>query len=496
MISAIFIEKILNRFKNAFGLDRRALSLMRIGIAVVLLIDLCVRASSLTAHYTSIGAVPFKAVELAYWQKGYFSLYSFCDEYWYVLTLFIVTGIIYLFVLAGYKTRLFTFLAWVMLTSLQNRNTLLLQGGDDELRLLVFWGMFLPWGNFYSLDGRKKLLADIRDNYFSMSSFGYLLLIFSVYFFSGVLKSSSEWSMSDGSAVYYAFNLDQMVWPLGKTLLSYPYLLRCLSVTIKWVEILSPFLLFIPFHNSLFRIIFILLIVSFHLGISLTLFVGLFYLISIVCLIGLLSPKMMDKFDALLNLNKISSVLNSTPSRLQLLRENYYYKVVLNCVLFFFAALSMLWNLSTVGGSGVGISTKFFPMGYAVRLNQNWGMFAPTVLKDDGWYIPEGITQNKTKSDSYRIDINRNGKLVDFTKPLNLIEYIKDDRWRKFLENYMFVQNDFIRPYYCNYLLKDWNRKHPGNKIDSLTIIYMKEFTPPPGKPLLVTKEILCGCKN
>ena len=70
MISASFIEHIFTRIKNVYGLDVRALSLMRILLALVLLFDLFVRASSLTALYTSGGAVPFIEIENYYWQKG------------------------------------------------------------------------------------------------------------------------------------------------------------------------------------------------------------------------------------------------------------------------------------------------------------------------------------------------------------------------------------------------------------------------------------------
>ncbi|MGZ3865314.1 MAG: hypothetical protein ACXVNR_02545, partial [Bacteroidia bacterium] len=431
--------------------------------------------------------VPFMGVERQYWEKGYFSLFSFCDEYWYAAMLFLVTGLIYACVLVGFRTKLFTVLAWFMLLSLQNRNTLILQGGDDELRLVVFWGMFLPWGNFYSLDAKKYLFADKNERYFSVSSLGYMMLVFSVYFFSGLLKNSSEWKLSDGTAVYYAFNLDQMAWPLAKTLLSYPTLLKYLSFIVRWTEILLPFLLFVPIRNSLFRTIFVVIIISFHLGISLTLYVGLFYLISISSLVGLLSPKFMDWFDTKLNLNKTQGV--AVPF-FQKVRENYYFKVLLGCALFFFAALSVIWNFATVANSGLGVAPNFNSVGYTLRLNQNWGMFAPTVLKDDGWYIMEGFSEGK------KIDINREGKPADYNKPKNFMQYIKDDRWRKFGENYMLDVNVFMRPYYCNYLLKDWNAKNPDNKLDSLNVVYMREFSKPPGVPLEVKKEILCGCKN
>ena len=149
----------------------------------------------------------------------------------------------------------------------------------------------------------------------------------------------------------------------------------------------------------------------------------------------------------------------------------------------------MLWNVSTVSGSGLTVSNDFFTFGYGLRLNQNWGMFAPTVFKDDGWYIMQGITKNNEF-----IDINRNGIKVDYTKPLSLLTYIKDDRWRKFYENYLFTSNEFIRPYFCNYLLKHWNETHPDKTISSLQIIYMKEISVLPGEKQTLTKEELCHC--
>lgn len=483
------LDRFLARLKERYGLDPRALSLMRIGIALVLLFDLGIRASSLTAFYTSGGAVPFEGVARLYWEKGYFSLYRYSDAYWYAVTLFAVTAIVYFCVLLGYRTRVFTFLAWVLLTSLQNRNTLILQGGDDELRLLLFWGMFLPWGSYYSIDARRGYYANTPRKYFSVSSFGYVIFIFSVYFFSGWLKNSAEWDSREGTAVYYAFSLDQMTWPLGKALLSYPALMKFISIGVRWMEMLLPFLLLIPFRNSVFRMIFVLLIASLHICISLTLFVGLFYIISICALLGLLSPGVMDRFDSLLKLNRKEKEI--TPSFFEKLRQNYYYKVLLGCILFFFAALSMIWNLSTVSASGLAVSRNFFSLGYAVRLNQNWGMFAPTVLKDDGWFVLEGY-----KKDKNIIDINRNGKPLDLNKPASVLEYVKDDRWRKFGENYMMAQNGSIRHYYCDYVLKEWNEKHPGDHLDSLKVVYMLEITPPPGKPAKVKHEVLCGCKN
>ena len=491
VISANFVARFYIRLKQTYGLDIRALSLMRVGVALVLLLDLWIRSRSLTAHYTNAGAVPFKAVELAFWKPGYFSLFELSDTYAFACFVFSITAIVYLFLLAGYKTKLFTFLAWCLLISLQNRNTIILQGGDDLLRLLLFWGIFLPWGNFYSVDA--KWPAKVQQNsshkkVLSIPVLGYMLLLFSVYFFTGLLKESAEWN-SEGTALYYTFSLDQMTWPLGKLLLAHTTALKYLTVFVRWFEMLIPFLLFIPFKNKLFRSIFILTIAVFQLSIALTLFVGLFYLICLVSLLGLLPEKRMDWFDQLVRAKRINGVNNTGKSLMQKIAANYYFNVVKNCFLFFCIALCMLWNISTVNGSGLTISNSFFTFGYGMRFDQSWGMFAPSVLKDDGWYVMEGIT-----ADSLKIDINRNGATADYTKPALALTYIKDDRWRKFLENFMFAHNAFMRSYYCQYLISNWNEQHPEKKITSVQIIYMKETSVLPPLPQIPSKDVLSGC--
>ncbi|HXU27742.1 MAG TPA: hypothetical protein VN698_10975, partial [Bacteroidia bacterium] len=195
MISAKFIPRFYIRLKHLYGLDVRALSLMRIALSLILLFDLCIRVTSLTAHYTETGVVPFNPIERSFWSPGYFTLFEFGDTYGFALAMFIITGIVYLFLLAGYKTKLFTILAWFLLTSLQNRNTLILQSGDDLLRLVLFWGIFMPWGNFYSIDSKKlRLFRDTekKKTVLTVATVGYVVLLFSLYFFTGLLKESPE----------------------------------------------------------------------------------------------------------------------------------------------------------------------------------------------------------------------------------------------------------------------------------------------------------------
>ena len=65
-----------------------------------------------------------------------------------------------------------------------------------------------------------------------------------------------------------------------------------------------------------------------------------------------------------------------------------------------------------------------------------------------------------------------NKDFVSFTKPTPVINEFDSDRWRKFQENYTFNNNNYMRPFYCKYLINTWNKKHPKDTISDLTIFF------------------------
>jgi hypothetical protein len=477
-------KKIDNYLKENFSLDKRALALMRIGVAVIILFDLVIRCSSLDAHYTDKGVLPTSALEQLNGHGAFSSLEGTVD---YQVTLFSLAFAFALFLLFGIKTRLTTFVCWLLISLIHYRNPVILQGGDDLLRLTLFWGIFLPWGHRYSADARSANRGS--NNYFGLPALGFALLVFSVYFFSAILKDSSEWR-SDASALYYALSLDQLALPLGKMIYPHGNLLRILTHLTWYSELIAPLLLFIPWKNHFFRTCGITIIILLHCGIGLTLYVGIFFSIGIVTAIGLLPGPVMDKL-----LKRFPSPGNQPEEKsngntiIGKLNANYYSRLLINCVVLFLICFNLLINLSSVPGLGLRISDNFIWINRSLNFNQKWSMFAPNVLKEDGWYILAGKS-----SDNSKIDLNRNGAAVDYTRPEKILSLIKDDRWRKFGENYANSLFAFIRPHYCNYLLRKWNEEHPDNKISSLQIIYMTEYTEPDYKKTIPVKNNLCGC--
>jgi hypothetical protein len=116
-------------------------------------------------------------------------------------------------------------------------------------------------------------------------------------------------------------------------------------------------------------------------------------------------------------------------------------------------------------------------------------MFAPGVFKDDGWYVFEGLTTSGS-----RINLLSAGDPLHYKKPPSVVAMFKNDRWRKYAENYIFSDHCFMRGYFCNYYRRIWNEQHPGRELKQLRIIYMQEFTRPDYQYSIPEMCVLCDC--
>lgn len=498
--------------QRLYTVDLRSISLMRIAVALVLLTDLCIRATDLEVFYTDAGALPRQVLYDHCYNPWFSSLHTLSGSYSWEVCLFIVAGIAALCLLIGWQTRIFTVISWFMLMSLQNRNPLIGQGGDDLMRMVLFWAIFLPWGSFYSIDSRKKAIP-MDTRYSGAACLGYMVQVCAVYIFSALLKTSAEWH-SEGTALYYALSLDQILMPGGKLIYYHPRLLMLLTHLTYYFEVSVPVLVFMPISNNLFRTLAVIGLIGMHIGISLCLFVGLFFLIGIATAIGMLPTTTMDRIENFVRriikkprpqiITEVTDAHHEMPQeRMEIEAEEVSPEspkaspsrsvkdsmvAFKDTVLLFLLAYIIIWNYSNLEQAGYEISPRLQWLGYALRLNQNWGMFAPSVFKDDGWYIFEGTLQNGQK-----IDLNRKGNKVDYNKPKPVLALYKNDRWRKYLENYLFVDNSYMRPYYCSYLIKKWNASHE-QKLKAMDVVYMEEFSLPAYKKPVPKRVVLSSC--
>lgn len=456
--------------RRLFATDLRSLAAFRIAVALLLLVDLIDRARDLTVHYTDFGVFPRAAFSAL---SGYsdFSFHALGGSTAFEAILFTLAGGFALLLLAGRWTRVASVASWIFLVSLHHRNGYVLYGGDLFLRLLVFWGMFLPWGVRYSMDARTSRAPG--NEVVSIGTATLLLQVVFVYVFTGILKAKDP-SWQDGSAVYYAVALDTYARPLGVSLLHFPRLMRGLSYATLVFELAGPLLLLATFRRPRLRIATVAVFVVFQASLGTFLSLGLFPWISTAAILPFLPGPFWEKA-------KQTAAERTTPVDPLPLPARLF---ALYCLLMVF-----LWNLGTVFPLPLRNGALWAPA-RLLALNQGWVMFiAPKVV--DGWYVIPGRLE-----DGSSVDLFHWGQKIRWERPKDIASDYKDFRWTKYMTNLW--DRPALRPYFAWYLCYQWNREAAeGRRLKDFEIVYQQELTmpdnprPPPERVSL--GRYLCG---
>jgi hypothetical protein len=288
--AAFFHEKVL----DVFGLDVRSLALFRVGLGFMVLWDLHERLPDLTAHYSDAGAFPRSLVP----NVSRFTIHAWSGSAYFEGALFLLTALFALALFVGYRTRLVTCVCWFLTVSLQGRNIAVEHGGDVLLRMLLFWGMFLPLGAYCSVDSLSatRTLPPPR-RFLSVGSAALTLQICFVYWFAVIWKYGPEWR-EQGTAVEYALRIEGFSTSLARWLLNYPRVLTVLTHATVVVETLGPALVLFPFFTQQLRVVAVAALIGFHASLGLCIELGNFVPVCWVGWLALLSPWFWDKLGA------------------------------------------------------------------------------------------------------------------------------------------------------------------------------------------------------
>jgi len=287
-------------FKRAFTIDYRTLALFRVIIAGIVIVDLLFRSQYLEAFLTDQGILPRRVVFNWFAEAGH-SVYFINGSAFFVSCVLIVAVIAALCVAVGYKTRLATFITWFLLLSLQHRTSILSSGADDLMRLLLFWGMFLPIGARFSIDSAlEKNQPYPEKGHFNLATFAILMQVLYVYWVGALLKSHAAWQV-DYSAVYFALNLEDFSTVLGLWVAdTFTPLLPYITGFVLYLELLAPIFMISPILLIWFRTPALIMLIMMHIGFVLLLNVGHFPYVSI-CSLLLFIPK--EYWDRLRKIN-------------------------------------------------------------------------------------------------------------------------------------------------------------------------------------------------
>ncbi len=458
---------------TVFGCDLRSLALMRIGYGLLILADLAVRSTALTAHYTDLGALPREL----FFQSGQpfsLSLYGLGGTPAFVALLMLAQAGLAVALMVGWRTRVCTLLSWFFLASLQHRNYAILNGGDEWMRLTLLWAIFLPWGERWSVDGERA-----GNRVFSAATFAFVQQVFSVYFLAGLAKTGSAW-WEERSAAQLALLMSEWNGSWSKTLLYHTDLLGLLTSSVLVMELAVPWLLLVSWRQGALRTVAVAAFFLFHLGLGLVMELGMFPWVGMVTVVGLLpkgvwqtrwGQQLEAKLDAFRSAPIPGMTLGPTSS----------------AVLLVLCLYGAAWNLTGLFGDS-RVPPRARVPAYLLRLDQYWGLFAPEPARLHGWPVVEGRT-----SDGQAVELFREEPL-SWLPPESSSDY-PNQRWKRLFVSASLQSQKRLSRSLLTYLVHRWQRRHPEQELVEARFFWLvqpssldfKEL--PPDRILLATWE-------
>lgn len=433
---------------HGFEIDLRSLALFRIALGGVMLGDLLDRVRDLTAFYTDAGVMPAGVRAEIDGVFAFLSIHRFAmGSAWAQGVLFVLAGMVAAALMAGWRSRIMAVGAWLLTLSLHRVNPDVGGGGDALLRIMLFWSVFVPIGARWSLDARRDPgLRGASNSYVALPGAALLLQIAMVYWFTAAMKYGSTWR--DGSALGVALWNDYLTTPAGAALLAYPGLIPAMTWGTLALEWLGPVLALLPVWRCPARLIAVLLFVAFHVGIEVTMTVGLFSFASMAAWMVFIPGCAWDRLGAGLR-SSAPGAEPIVPSRVTSAGAGVALAYV------------VLVNLSQlpVPGAERLHTPPLSLLGHAVMLDQRWSMFAPNPRDQYGWFVVEGRL-----ADGRRVDLFRAGRPAVWDKPASVSGEFPTMRWRIAMMNLGIPEERQVKRLepMVRYFGRRWNATHAG----------------------------------
>ncbi len=424
------------------------------GLGGLVVLDVLLRLRDLTTFYTDAGVLPRAVLLRQTWLNPSYDLFLSTGTTEGMLLLFLLVALAGGCLAVGWHTRWSGLATWYLVSCVQLRNPMVLDGGDDLLRLMLFWTPFLPLAARWSLDARRHPeWQRLPDGYFSVATVGYVLQVCCLYGFAGLLKSDPVWRVT-GDALYYALSVDQFATGLGMKLTAYPGLLRPLTFGALAIELTVPVLLLLPWGTRWLRWLALILAWSLHLGIAATMHLGLFMPICCVCLLGLLP-------------------LRGQPGSTEPVPPAYRLGWATQTLLGMMCVFILGMNVRSLDPHPPRMNRILVWVAALSHEGQGWYLFAPHPLTDDGWFWVHG-----RGADGREVDV-----LGGADKPAMVSAQFANQRWRRWLQNLKEGYPD-LRASYLRQVARTRGLSH-------VTLTYMEEQTPPPGGQATVVLKVL-----
>ncbi len=436
-------------------IDARIVALFRIAFSVLLLVDLVERVPDLFTFYGDDGVLPRAVLLDGMVRVWRLSLFDAVGSRPMVALLFALGTACVGALLVGYRTRLASAAVWLFVLSLHERNLVVLDSADTVIRVLSFWLIFADSGAVWSLDVRLR--RRLARPFIPVAPLRVMQLqVAVVYLWAAVLKTGPTWQQ--GTAIYHAMQLSDWVRPLGRLLLAHPGWCEAMTRAALVTEGAFLVLAFSPVLTALTRAVAILSILGLHAGIFLTMRVGMFSLLMPVTMLLFVLPAWIARVFGPAADSTVAEPASSWRLALRLAPVPLF--------------VLMLWTQLLPVGTGRVRQALSAPI-EVLGLWQNWAMFAPDPLHDDGYWQAEGQL-----TDGSKLDV-----LAAVLPGMRADRRFRFDRWIKLRSELFAGRHDGMFRPLGSYVCRTHNRGGGAQLVD-FQLVYYRRPTVDPGKPL------------
>ncbi|QSG03914.1 HTTM domain-containing protein [Natranaeroarchaeum sulfidigenes] len=406
--------------KRRGSIDTRTLAVFRMFVAVLIVADVLSRSRNFHFYYTDDGAVT------ASMASDGVNVFAYTSDPTIIAALFVIHALVALQLLVGYKTRVAMIISFVFVISLDQHNPYVTSYADVLFRLLLFWALFLPLGERWSIDAVHRN-REPRTSVFSLATLGALFQMIAMYVINGYHKSGEElWT--GGEATPLIMGLDDTTFLLGETMRQFPELLQLGGLTWYYM-LLYGWLLF--FLTGRLRLVFAGMFVIAHASFAVTVRIGAFPYVAMAGLLLFAQGQFWRDLDRLARLvglpvdrlhaavRRLGAVARVFPRRIptaggELWTRRAVYTGFYGIAAFLVVALALL----AVGtGAGVvpadeGPKEQVEDVAYDTMIYQpEWSIFAPVPRTTDRYHVFPAQTTSGERIDVY------NDRELSFERP-------------------------------------------------------------------------------
>lgn len=408
------VERVRTAVSRRIRIDTRTLAVFRVAVGLLILADLLLRARSFSYFYTDAGVVPrWLAMEAA--PENAVSVYYLATDPTLIGALFVVQALIAVGLVVGYRTRIAAVLSFLLVISLDHHNPLVLSHADVLFRLLLFWALFLPLGERWSVDA---VHADREPRPYVASPASALILLQMVYMyvFNGYHKSYSElWT--GGEATVLILGLDNTTYLLGDLMRTVPTLLQYGGLTWYYMLLFAWLLVVLQGRT---RLLFVGMFMAGHASFILTVRIGAFGYVALAGLSLFLQAQFWEDGKALLRYAGVEGgrfrAMRGELQRVGRLfpdlrigsgtyrsARSLLYDVTLGVVV---VTIALLIGVSLLQTGGVeeelGHDRQIENVAASLAIDQpEWTVFAPTPRTVDRYYVFPARTADGEVIDAY-----------------------------------------------------------------------------------------------